>query len=325
MASSPASFPMAMSWPQATSTEEIGLSRPITNLGPHSVTAAASPAAPIPAVASAALSSAIPSPATPPPSSALAALRKEFESLIKDAPSIDFVQQGRRLCNFSVIDSQTSITRAQSAVFIENHQLLSAEPIRFLPSPFVFADSDYAFINRITNESMLQELTEQEKKARHALGITANGKHVILQQAIKSCVPTCIAMLALDHGKKPNYELIQTVSLATPEEQERWLKEVGFKVHPMKIGQDNLKNWPEILFKCLAERGPGILGVCHPDIGNHAVVLDAISPDFRTAMIRDPFHGRMVTIPIMLLQIWCEKLIAREATLECIMDFTQVS
>lgn len=143
-----------------------------------------------------------------------------------------------------------------------------------------------------------------DKKAANAIGITRSGKHVILQQTVKSCVPTCVGMLALDHGKIPNYDLIAETSLANDEKQVAWLKELGFTIYPIKLTGKELDNWPKILFDRLAEHGPGILDVYHPAIGEHVVILDEISKDLRRATIRDSFHGRMVTISIDLLQKW---------------------
>lgn len=54
----------------------------------------------------------------------------------------------------------------------------------------------------------------------------------------------------------------------------------------------------------MIEKGPGMLSIYHPKINEHVVILDEISIIKNEAIIRDPFHGWMVTIDLSVLKTW---------------------
>ncbi|NGX48078.1 MAG: hypothetical protein K1000chlam3_01466 [Chlamydiae bacterium] len=162
--------------------------------------------------------------------------------------------------------------------FIKKEDILGIHPIKYLSNPFD---------KTCKNVDSIGEQVEQ------AIGITKSGEHVILQQATRSCVPTCVAMLILDRGGKPNFDAVERIDLATNEQALDWIGEAGFKP---KITRLNEENVAKQLFELLKENGSGKLGINDPKIGGHAIVLDAISLEDKNAQIRDPYHGWKITI-----------------------------
>ena len=47
-----------------------------------------------------------------------------------------------------------------------------------------------------------------------------------------------------------------------------------------------------------------MLSINHPTIAGHVVILDEISIEKNEAIIRDPFHGWMVTMDLGALKAW---------------------
>ncbi len=134
------------------------------------------------------------------------------------------------------------------------------------------------------------------KAASKVIAITREGKHVIWQQAIRSCTPTAISMIALDRKKKCLYKEI-SYPMTSNERELVFIKEAGFepKVHLLK--GDSFQK-VQILEKLLDKIGIGILHVLHPEVGSHSIVLDAISWKNQRATLRDPLHGRMITVKL---------------------------
>lgn len=213
----------------------------------------------------------------------------------------------RRLCNFSMNDNNPRTReRAKKDQFVTNEELIKIYPMRFLPnSPFVPQIDPETAEMIVANKKIIERLglkdLEDPKKQEEAIAITESGKHVILQQALKSCVPTCVAMLILDHGETPNYELCRTTNLANSDQAVVWLKKAKLESRISKIPEDNTK---EFLSECLKAHGPGILGIHHPSISAHVVVLDEISLETNEAVIRDPFHGWMISVKLDALIPW---------------------
>jgi hypothetical protein len=115
-------------------------------------------------------------------------------------------------------------------------------------------------------------------------------------------VPTCVAMLVLDHGRVPNFKAIKETNLANDSKAMNWIEEAGLKPKLTELIDKEKRG--DVLSRCLVEHGPGILSVNHPEIGGHVIVLDAISKGENTAKIRDPFHGRSVTLKLDVLLSW---------------------
>lgn len=212
---------------------------------------------------------------------ALNANSSSYQEISKVFATREFVVPSRRYppagpMDSIVFDSNGRIRPLHFGTCVSNEEILEIHPMSFLISPF--------------NPDQNTDADEC-----NALALTKTGRHVILQQATRSCVPTAVAMLVLDNGGRPNFKRIQQICLATTEQAIHWLKEAGFKP---KLSQIELENREQTFVELLQENGPGILGVIPPELGGHVIVLDAISLEKRTATIRDPYHGWMVTITL---------------------------
>lgn len=122
------------------------------------------------------------------------------------------------------------------------------------------------------------------------MGFYEDGKVMIQQQAIRSCVPTCAAMLLVERGKKCNSESIKTTDLAKTEDFIRWIEEGGLKANLVK-GNPDVHALKEIIKK----NGSISCSIGDKVIGGHQIILDQIDNDY--AIIRDPYHGRRIRIP----------------------------
>jgi hypothetical protein len=222
-----------------------------------------------------------------------------------------FVIPERRVCGFSLIDKESLKNLAKETRFISDKEIIgSPRAMKFLPTPFspprkqLSEDSIRDFYDPLQAEEIILERNLQSKKREEAIAITKEGKHVILQQAAASCVPSSVAMLVLDHGGKPNYNEIRDTHYAKDEDAVRWFKEAGFATTTTQLSSssDRLKT----LNTQLKEHGPGILAVYeYPGIGSHEIVLDAIDFSKKTATIRDPFHGWQIDITLSELERIC--------------------
>lgn len=164
--------------------------------------------------------------------------------------------------------------------FVKEEDILAIHPIKYLSNPF---------------DKTCKNVDSIEEQVEQALGITKSGEHVLLQQATRSCVPTCIAMLILDRGGHPNFEAVERIDLANNEQALDWIGEAGYKSKMTKLNKDNVAKQLADLIK---QNGPGELGINDSKIGAHAIVLDAISLEDKTAQIRDPYHGWKITIKV---------------------------
>ncbi len=201
-----------------------------------------------------------------------------------------------------------SITYAVfSTHFITDEQIVNVHPMRVLPnSPFIIrqdATKEERYLTALDKHPHLWEkVLTATAKSIDAVAITEQGRHVILQQAAKSCGPSCAAMLILDHGKKPNYDTIRNISLSNTDRVARWIEDAGLqsKTTDLSVEKDRVG----ALIKCLNADGPGVLSIRHDEIGGHFIVLDAISVDDNTATIRDPCHGWALTMKLDVLIPW---------------------
>ncbi|MEI6242524.1 MAG: hypothetical protein WCP39_03860, partial [Chlamydiota bacterium] len=218
-----------------------------------------------------------------------------------------FITPSRRVCGFSGVESIYTKSLIRNAVFITAEEIIKVHPMRFLShSPFGTNSPDMedwypdlAENNSVWEEEILPALINIQLQA---IAFTESNRHVILQQAGKSCVPTCIGMLVLDHKKTPNYKAIKETNLADNKQAIEWIKEAGLTPKMTEI--PNVGNKAEFLVKCLQENGSGKLSIDHPEICGHGIVLDEISIENNTAMIRDPSHGWALTIKLNALLSW---------------------
>jgi hypothetical protein len=128
-----------------------------------------------------------------------------------------------------------------------------------------------------------------------------SGKHIVRQQAIRSCVPTAISMIALDRGKVFLADEI-TYAVTNNKVMLDYIRKAGFGpvIHALK---GNVVEKIQALEK-LTARGPGLLHVQHPDLASHTIVLDEISLEKRRVTLREPYHGCMITINLFPFTDW---------------------
>lgn len=222
-----------------------------------------------------------------------------FQDLMEDDKKEglrEIVVPNRRNCS-SEISADT--------IFITDKEIIKVHPIQFLRhSPFVeeYASKVNSEVDSVNAD--YSEIIERMTKQIYAIGQTQEGKHVILQQGSKTCFPTCVGMLLLDHGKTPNYRAIQQMNLARENDAMDLIELTELEPILTTFNTQNKLAVLEILMECLERNGPGILTITHPVIKGHAIILDELSKESNRAIIRDPFHGWMLTIKISTLFSW---------------------
>lgn len=140
------------------------------------------------------------------------------------------------------------------------------------------------------------------KEKDKVVAVTKTGKHVVWQQAIRSCVPTAISMIALDRQK--TFLARELRYGVTGNGQEIvYMKKAGFQ--PIRHELRGLfYEKVQTLQKLLLKTGPGILHLIHPELGSHVCVLDEISWEALQATVRDSIKGEMITIRLFPFAQW---------------------
>ncbi|MBA2367468.1 MAG: hypothetical protein H0V82_00405 [Candidatus Protochlamydia sp.] len=125
---------------------------------------------------------------------------------------------------------------------------------------------------------------------QYPIGIYPDGKVMVQQGAIKTCVAACAAMLIEDHHKKCNVKSLRRSGAGNDRMLIHWLHNAGFQASCTQIAS-RVSDFADCLFLY------GSLACCIIDkeIGGHEIILDHI--DFDCAVIRDPFHGWRIRIP----------------------------
>lgn len=135
------------------------------------------------------------------------------------------------------------------------------------------------------------------KPINDCVAVTKNGKHVVLQQAQRSCVPAAITCLALDLGGKPLFHEMRTKNLTSDDTELLFIQKAGFKPIVFELKGDDPFKKADALTGLLAQ-GSGLLHISHGDLKGHVIVLDDLSLRKGTATFRDPYHGWMVTVKV---------------------------
>ncbi len=198
--------------------------------------------------------------------------------------------------------------RPRSSSFVDHvsHKYAKVEeegelPARRIPrvswNDTVYFDQDF---NPISAHGTAEFVTDEQIVKKYPL--TGDGKHVLLQQGTRTCVPTAITMLALDLGRTPLFEEMRRGNMTTEEMMERFLQKAGllYKIHNLHGGA--IERVTTLM--ALLKDGPGLLGILHPEVGSHMVVLDAISLKKMTATIRDPYHGWRIDAALIPFMQW---------------------
>jgi hypothetical protein len=123
-----------------------------------------------------------------------------------------------------------------------------------------------------------------------------NGRHILLQSGQRGCTAGAVAMLLLDHGRRPDPRDFQEANFEKCERMAEQIRRAGLSVH-LTPGRMNAHE----LERLLAARGPGIVGVVTEEAGGHVIMLDAVALKEGIAVIRDPFHGWQIRITLEAL------------------------
>ena len=257
-----------------------------------------------------------------PPEPILLTNKKQYYALLEDNQlegNRPMIIPERRICPIGPTISISTWKKIKAAQFILPEEIIEVHAMHFLRnSPFADDPEDKQMIDRTLDgldngslayldEYKADSMVDSLKKRVEGIGRTQDGRHVILQQAAKSCVPSCVAMLVLDRGKMPNYRAIERIHIANRERAIQWIQEAGLShqfTDLTPFWENNQTELASQLSDCLQAKGSGILGIDHPVIGGHVIVLDEISKENKTARIRDSFHGWALTIRLEALLSW---------------------
>lgn len=235
----------------------------------------------------------------------LEVLKREWKALLEqNAKGTSEIIPNRRVCAFAGHESESAKRDVEETIFVKDEEIVRIHPMKFLShSPFFQKPEKgkIGYFKHSKKEENWKASIAFFKKRVEAIARTQCGKHVILQQSAGSCAPSCVAMLVLDKGKSPNYEAIRFTSGTWTEHLVKWVNQAGFGC---EISGIPLENKIEFLSKKVSELGSGILSISHPEMGTHAIILDEISAEKNEAVIRDPFHGWMVTMKLDVLTPW---------------------
>jgi len=137
---------------------------------------------------------------------------------------------------------------------------------------------------------------------KDSLAITEDNKHVLQQQAQRSCVPTAAAMLILDHGKTPDWKsIIDTNISQTATYVPQLIREANLEPIISSLPDENKAAALESL---LQKNGPAVTSVSVPGMGGHAIVIDRVFSNTDEADIRDPYHGVALRVRLKTLLSW---------------------
>lgn len=126
-------------------------------------------------------------------------------------------------------------------------------------------------------------------------------RHIIFQQAANGCTAGASCMLALDHGKRVNIDVMRVRQPSPITQSELDLLDAGLNLDTT-LGEQlydvQARSFSKMKLAIdLVTKGPCVTAI--QDNGanvGHAIVLDAINLQDNTATIRDPWHGWMIDV-----------------------------
>ena len=133
-----------------------------------------------------------------------------------------------------------------------------------------------------------------------------DGYHVYKQRGNRACTSAVSAMLILDRGKKVNWDEIAETNLGTEDSMRREIEAAGLIPITTVLTDSTLlkKEGGQKLFesmeKLIKDNG-SIITFVGGEIGNHVIIVDAVSWKNRAAKIRDPYHGWQIIIKMSAL------------------------
>lgn len=125
-----------------------------------------------------------------------------------------------------------------------------------------------------------------------AIGCYSDGKHIVLQPGVRSCVPTALGLLLEDDGVHFDWKIALNINLATDKELERWAGQYGYDL----LVFDRIDDIQAIV-NLLLEHGSLLVG-CNASGGSHEVILDGVDLAAGTVDIRDSGNGIRCTLTI---------------------------
>ncbi len=120
---------------------------------------------------------------------------------------------------------------------------------------------------------------------------TASNKAVILQQALRSCGQTCVAMRALDLAVKPNLSGVLYGDLSNNQRRKALIEELDLEATQQTFSAS--KDYLDQLKDAINEFGPAIIAISS-EIFGHCIIVDKVKET--TVEIRDPYHGWKIEI-----------------------------
>lgn len=124
--------------------------------------------------------------------------------------------------------------------------------------------------------------------------ITALGKVVIQQQAIRGCTAATAAMLIVDHGGEPSTRILRMRNLGTAENIRRDLRRANLRPILTIVSGDQNQRLKQ-LRSAIEAHGSANISI-DGELGGHDLVVDQIHPDLSKVTLRCPYHGWQITV-----------------------------
>lgn len=135
----------------------------------------------------------------------------------------------------------------------------------------------------------LEVIKRVELESEIYASYTKHGKAIVQQQATRGCTAATAAMLIMDNGGNPDCLALQTRNLGSDEAQLGDIQKAGLK--GIKNSANNLSE----LRNLIIQNDSCIVSVSE-SLGNHVIIVDAVSQDLSQVRLRDPYHGWEITV-----------------------------
>lgn len=136
----------------------------------------------------------------------------------------------------------------------------------------------------------------------YSIDITTRGDYVLQQAGRRSCGAASMLMLAMSKGKTPDANMMALnyhVDLCSSKDVAGWLKEMGLE--PECTFNRNTRSRISLIQRRTNLLGPAILAI-DGELGGHFVIIDRVSGSKGYVVLRDPWHGWQVRVPIDVLR-----------------------
>jgi len=182
--------------------------------------------------------------------------------------------------DFNFKDKSKSVLAHKRGSFIpknDPHFLVSVEPMKFLQEP--------------------------ENFSKQSVAVTQDKRHVVQQQAQRSCGAAVAAMVILAHGKTPDWQSLYMTNLSSDKDILQWIKKAGLEpLSTIILCNDKAP----ILQSLIDEAGPLMVTIAHPEMGGHKIILDRVFQDSDEAAIREPYHGLALRVRLSTILSWMQ-------------------